>query len=91
MNKTELISAVAQEADVTKKEAEKAVKAVVDVISDTLAKGEKVQIIGFGTFEIRERKAREGHNPATQKTIKIPASKVPGFKVSKQLKEKVNQ
>lgn len=91
MNKTELITAVAQEADVTKKEAEKAVKAVVDVITESLARGERVQIIGFGTFEIRERKEREGHNPVTQKTIKIPASKVPAFKVSKQLKEKVNQ
>lgn len=91
MNKTELINAVAQEAEFTKKDAEKAVKAVIDVISDALAKGEKVQIIGFGTFEVRERKAREGHNPASHEAIQIPASKTPAFKVSKQLKEKVNQ
>lgn len=91
MNKTELIALVAQEAEITKKDAEKTVKAVIDVISDALAKGEKVQIIGFGTFEVRERAAREGHNPSTGKTITIPASKSPAFKVSKQLKDKVNQ
>lgn len=68
----------------------KAVKAVIDVVSGALAKGEKVQLIGFGTFEVRERKAREGHNPSTQEVIKIPASKTPAFRVSKQLKEKVN-
>ena len=90
MNKTELITAVAQEAEMTKKDAEKAVKAVIDVVSGALAKGEKVQLIGFGTFEVRERKAREGHNPSTQEVIKIPASKTPAFRVSKQLKEKVN-
>ena len=90
MNKTELITAVAQKAEMTKKDAEKAVKAVIDVISDAMVKGEKVQLIGFGTFEVRERKAREGHNPSTQKPIKIPASKPPAFRVSKQLKEKVN-
>lgn len=91
MNKTELITAVAQEAQVTKKDAEKTVKAVIDVISAALEKGEKVQIIGFGTFEVRQRKAREGHNPSTQDTIQIPASKTPAFKVSKQLKERVNK
>ena len=85
MNKTELISAVAQTAEMTKKDSEKAVKAVIDVISQALVKGDKVQLIGFGTFEVRQRKAREGHNPATQKAIKIPASRV-----SKQLKERVN-
>ena len=90
MNKTELISAVAQEAGMTKKDAEKAVKAVIDSISDALVKGDKVQLIGFGTFEVRQRKAREGHNPSTQETIKIPASKTPAFRVSKQLKQKVN-
>lgn len=91
MNKTELIAAVAQEAEMTKRDAEKAVKAVVDVIGAALEKGEKVQIIGFGTFEVRQRKAREGHNPSSGKLIQIPASKTPAFKVSKQLKEKVNQ
>ena len=81
MNKTELIAAVAQEAEMTKKDAEKAVKAVLDVVSNALVKGDKVQLIGFGTFEVRQRKARVGHNPA---------SKTPAFRVSKQLKEKVN-
>ena len=90
MNKTELISAVAQTAEMTKKDSEKAVKAVIDVISQALVKGDKVQLIGFGTFEVRQRKAREGHNPATQKAIKIPASKSPAWRVSKQLKERVN-
>ena len=90
MNKTELITAVAQEAEMTKKDAEKAVKAVLDVVSQALVKGEKVQLIGFGTFEVRERKARIGHNPSTQDEIKIPASKTPAFRVSKPLKEEVN-
>ena len=90
MNKTELIAAVAEEAEMTKKDAEKAVKAVIDVISDALVQGDKVQLIGFGTFEVRERGSRVGHNPSTQKEIKIPASKAPAFRVSKQLKEKVN-
>ena len=90
MNKTELITAVAQEAEMTKKDADPAVKADIEDISRTLAKGEKVQLIGFGTFEVRERKAREGHNPSTQEVSKIPASKAPAFRVSKQLKEKVN-
>ena len=81
MNKTELIAAVAEEAEMTKKDAEKAVKAVIDVISDALVQGDKVQLIGG---------ARVGHNPSTQKEIKIPASKAPAFRVSKQLKEKVN-
>lgn len=92
MNKTELITEVAKQVgDITKKDAEKVVKAVVEVISAALEKGDKVQVIGFGTFEVRERKAREGHNPSTQKTIQIPAAKVPAFKVSKQLKERVNR
>ena len=90
MNKTELIAAVAEEAEMTKKDAEKAVKAVIDVISDALVQGDKVQLIGFGTFEVRERGARVGHNPSTQKEIKSPASNAPAFRVSKQLKEKVN-
>ena len=69
MNKTELIAAVAEEAKMTKKDAEKAVKAVLDVISNTLEQGEKVALIGFGTFEVRQRAARTGHNPANQETI----------------------
>ncbi len=91
MNKTELITAVAQEAEITKKDAEKTVKAVLDVITAALDKGEKVQIIGFGTFEVRERKEREGINPTTQKKITIPASRTAAFKVSKQLKEHLNK
>ena len=90
MNKTELIAAVAQEAEMTKKDAEKAVKAVLDVVSNALVKGDKVQLIGFGTFEVRQRKAREGHTPSAQAEIKIPESTPPALRVSKQLKEKVN-
>lgn len=90
MNKTELIAAVANEAEITKKDAEKAVKAVFSVISDSLTKGDKVQIIGFGTFEVRQRKAREGRNPRKNEPIQIEASKTPAFKAGKQLKDLVN-
>lgn len=90
MNKTELIAAVANEAEITKKDAEKAVKAVFSVISDSLMKGDKVQIIGFGTFEVRQRKAREGRNPRNNEPIQIEASKTPAFKAGKQLKDLVN-
>ncbi len=90
MNKTELIASVAQKAELTKKDAEKAVKALFDSISEELAKGEKVQVIGFGTFEVRTRQAREGRNPRTSEVIKIQASKSPAFKAGKQLKELVN-
>ena len=90
MNKTELIAAVANEAEITKKDAEKAVKAVFSVISDSLTKGDKVQIIGFGTFEVRQRKAREGRNPRNNEPIQIEASKTPAFKAGKQLKDLVN-
>ena len=90
MNKTELIAAVANEAEITKKDAEKAVKAVFSVISDILTKGDKVQIIGFGTFEVRQRKAREGRNPRNNEPIQIEASKTPAFKAGKQLKDLVN-
>ena len=86
MNKTELIAAVANEAEITKKDAEKAVKAVFSVISDSLTKGDKVQIIGFGTFEVRERAERTGINPQTKQTIKIAASKNPVFKAGAALK-----
>ncbi|WP_308590611.1 HU family DNA-binding protein [uncultured Megasphaera sp.] len=91
MNKTELIAAVANEAEITKKDAEKAVKAVFSVISDSLTKGDKVQIIGFGTFEVRQRKAREGRNPRNNEPIQIEASKTPAFKAGKQLKDAVNK
>ena len=90
MNKTELIAAVANEAEINKKDAEKAVKAVFSVISDSLTKGDKVQIIGFGTFEVRQRKAREGRNPRNNEPIQIEASKTPAFKAGKQLKDLVN-
>jgi len=90
MNKTELIASVAQKAELTKKDAEKATKCLFETIEAELAKGGKVQIIGFGTFEVRERKAREGRNPQDGSTIKIAASKSPAFKAGKQLKEKVN-
>ena len=91
MHKTELIASVAQKSDLTKKDAEKAVKAVFEAVSESLKKGDKVQIIGFGTFEVRARKAREGRNPRNNKPIKIPASKTPAFKAGKQLKDMVNK
>ena len=89
MNKSELISLVAEKAGMTKKDTEKVVNSVFEGISESLAKGDKVQIIGFGTFEVRERKAREGRNPATGEPITIPAAKVPVFKAGKALKESV--
>ncbi|MDU4873192.1 MAG: HU family DNA-binding protein [Veillonella parvula] len=97
MNKTELIASVAQKTELTKKDAEKAVKAVFDTVAQELAAGGKVQVIGFGTFEVRERAAREGRNPHREgrnpqngKTITIAASKSPAFKAGKGLKEQVN-
>lgn len=90
MNKTELIAAVADEAGLSKKDAEKALKAFTDVIGSELKKGEKVQLVGFGTFEVSERAAREGRNPHTGATMKIAASKAPKFKAGKALKDLVN-
>ena len=89
MNKTELIHAVA-EAGLSRKDAEKAVNAMLDTVGNTLAKGETVQLIGFGTFEVKERAARDGRNPRTGEVVKIPASKAPAFKAGKALKDKVN-
>ncbi len=89
MNKTELINAVAAKAEITKKDADKAVAAVLASIEEALAKGDKVQLIGFGTFEVKERAARTGHNPQTGATIEIAASKVPSFKASSTLKNAV--
>ncbi|HEY4567026.1 DNA-binding protein [Planococcaceae bacterium Storch 2/2-2] len=89
MNKTELINAVAEETELTKKDATKAVEAVFNTIQSTLAKGEKVQLIGFGNFEVRDRAARKGRNPQTNEEIEIPASKVPAFKAGKKLKDAV--
>ena len=90
MNKTELVAAVAEQADISKKDAEKALKAFVDVITEEMKKGEKVQLVGFGTFEVSERAAREGRNPQTGKTMKIEACKAPKFKAGKALKDAVN-
>ena len=91
MNKTELIAAMAEQTELSKKDAEAALKAFVDVVSEELKKGEKVQLVGFGTFETRERAAREGRNPRTKETINIPASTVPVFKAGKEFKERVNK
>ena len=92
MNKAELIAAVAEKTGFTKKDAEGAVNATVGVIEEALVKGEKVQLIGFGTFEVRTRKEREGRNPRDpEKTIKIPATKAPAFKAGKALKDAVNK
>ena len=90
MNKTELIAAMAEQAELSKKDAEKALKAFVDIIGEELTKGEKVQLVGFGTFEVAERAARTGKNPQTGEAIKIPASKAPKFKAGKALKDVVN-
>ena len=90
MNKTELVAAVAEQADISKKDAEKALKAFVDVVTEERKKGEKVQLVGFGTFEVSERAAREGRNPQTGKTMKIEACKAPKFKAGKALKDAVN-
>ena len=89
MTKTDLINSVAQKADISKKDADKAVSAVIAAISDTLVAGEKVQLVGFGTFEVRDRAAREGKNPATGEKITIAATKVPAFKAGKALKDAV--
>ena len=89
MNKLELIAAVAAKAEISKKDAEKAVKAFTDVVTEELVKGEKVQLVGFGNFEVRERAAREGKNPQTGEKITIAASKVPAFKAGKALKDAV--
>ena len=90
MNKTELITAIAESTDISKKDSEKALKAFVDVVTEELKKGEKVQLVGFGTFEVSERAAREGRNPQTGKTMKIAASKAPKFKAGKALKDMIN-
>lgn len=90
MNKTQLIDVVAKNANLKKKDAELAVTAALDAITAALAAGDKVQLIGFGSFEIKERAAREGHNPATGAKITIPASKGIGFSASKALKDEIN-
>ena len=90
MNKTELIAAVAEKAEISKKDAEKAVKAFTDVVTEELVNGGKVQLVGFGNFEVAERPAREGRNPQTGKTMKIEACKAPKFKAGKALKDAIN-
>lgn len=90
MNKHELISAIAQSAELSKKDAEKALAATINAISKALAEGDKVQVVGFGTFEVRERAARQGKNPRTGEVINIAATKVPAFKAGKALKDVVN-
>lgn len=91
MNKAELVAAVAAKTGDTKKAAEASVDAFVSAIKESLKKGEKVQLVGFGSFEVRKRAARKGRNPQTKEEIKIPASKAPVFKAGKQLKELVNK
>ena len=90
MNKTELVAAIADQAEISKKDAEKALKAFTDVVAEELKKGEKIKLVGFGTFEVAERAAREGRNPQTGATMKIEASKAPKFKAGKALKDLVN-
>ncbi|MEW6182833.1 MAG: HU family DNA-binding protein [Bacillota bacterium] len=91
MNKSEMVASVAERANLTKKDAERAITAVFDSISDALSQGNKVQLVGFGTFEVRQRAARKGRNPQTKAEIQIPAAKVPVFKAGKSLKETVSK
>ena len=91
MNKGELIAKIAEESKLTKKAAEAALDAFISSVQGALKKGEKVQLVGFGTFEVRQRAARKGRNPQTKAEIKIPASKAPVFKAGKALKETVNK
>ena len=90
MNKAELIAAMAAKTGETKKAAEASVNAFVDVITESLVEGDKVQLVGFGSFEVRKRAARKGRNPQTKEEIKIPASKAPVFKAGKALKDAIN-
>ncbi len=91
MTKAELINAIADKSELTKKDAEKALNAVVSSITDALADGDKVQIVGFGTFEVRERSAKEAINPRTKEKINVPAKKAPAFKAGKALKDAVDK
>ena len=91
MNKTELVAVVAEKSGLTKKDAERVVSATFETITAQMMKGEKVQISGFGIFEVKEREARVGRNPHTKEAIEIPASKVPAFKASKTLKDTVSK
>lgn len=91
MNKGELVTAMSEKADLTKKDAEKALQALVDVVKESLARGEKVALVGFGTFEVRERKERRGRNPQTREEITIPGGKAPAFKAGKELQDAVKE
>ena len=91
MNKTELVAAIAEKAELSKKDSEKALTAFVEVVTEELQKGEKVQLVGFGTFEVSKRAAREGRNPQTGDTMKIEACTAPKFKAGKSLKDAVNK
>jgi len=90
MNKAELVAVMAEKAEISKKDAERALKAFTDVVAEEMKKGEKVQLVGFGTFEVSTRAARTGRNPQTGKEMTIPASKAPRFKAGKALKDMVN-
>lgn len=91
MNKSDLVNAIAEKTGATKRSAEESLNAMVEVIKDAMAKGDKVQLVGFGSFEVRTRAARKGHNPQTKAEIKIPACKAPAFKAGKALKDIVNK
>ena len=91
MNKSDLIAVIAEKMGASKREAEVALKAFVETITESLVKGEKIQLIGFGSFEVRKRAARKGRNPQTNEEMKIPASKVPAFKAGQALKDAVNK
>ncbi len=91
MNKAELIASMAEKADITRRDAEKVLNAFVETVEEALARGDKVQLVGFGTFEVRKRAARKGRNPQTNEEIDIPASRAPVFKVGKALKDAVNR
>ena len=91
MNKTELVAAIAEKAELSKKDAEKALKAFTETVAEQLKNGDKIQLVGFGTFEVSERPEREGRNPQTGETMKIAACKAPKFKAGKALKDAVNK
>lgn len=90
MNKAELVAAIAEKTELSRKDSEKALKAFIDVVAEELKKGEKIQLVGFGTFEVANRAAREGRNPKSGEVMSIPASKAPKFKAGKALKDAIN-
>ena len=90
MNKTELVAAIAEKTDLSKADSERALKAFIETVEGALKKGDKVQLVGFGTFEVKKQAARTGHNPRTGEKLKIKASKAPKFKAGKALKDSIN-